>query len=262
MCRVRLADRPRFSSGKIYLGRLSRSISRRVSSGVRARVMSLDSPPNGIAFPCTPPFISWSMVCVGVLGLPGAAAFGGGAFPSALSSARALWTAPSTAMADNMIPACFIAPLLRKRKRPRQGSRLAFRPRTQGKGLPWIVGRQPEVRSKPTTRAGVAPPVVALITRCSIDRSDLKRPIDPSGARHPTGAARPAFTNTSGGDANSGSDGDAGSGHTRKRGAHSATRLAVWHRLPVGQSCLYSGVGLDRNSADFAPLRPNWRSRV
>ena len=147
---------PPFSSGKVYLGRLSRSISRRVSSGVRARVMSLDSPPNGIAFPCTPPFISWSMVCVGVLGLPGAAAFAGGAFPSALSSARALWTAPSTAMADNMIPACFIAPLLRKRKRPRQGSRLAFRPRTQGKGLPWIVGRQPEVRSKPTTRAGGA----------------------------------------------------------------------------------------------------------
>jgi hypothetical protein len=181
---------PPFSSGKVYLGRLSRSISRRVSSGVRARVMSLDSPPNGITFPCTPPFISWSMVCVGVLGLPGAAAFGGGAFPSALSSARAPWTAPSTAMADNMITACFIAPLLRKRKRPRQGSRLAFRPRTQGKGLPWIVGRQPEVRSKPTTRAGVAPPVVALITRCSIDRSDLKRPIDPSGARHPTGAAR------------------------------------------------------------------------
>ena len=102
---------PRFSSDKVYLGRLSRSISRRVSSGVRARVMSLDSPPNGIAFPCTPPFISWSMVCVGVLGLPGAAAFGGGAFPSALSSARAIWTAPSTAMADNTITACFIAPL-------------------------------------------------------------------------------------------------------------------------------------------------------
>lgn len=134
MCRVRLADRPRFSSGKVYLGRLSRSISRRVSSGVRARVMSLDSPPNGIAFPCTPPFISWSMVCVGVLGLPGAAAFGGSDFPSALSSARALWTAPSTAMADNMIPACFIAPLLRKRKRPRQGSRLAFHHEPKEKG--------------------------------------------------------------------------------------------------------------------------------
>jgi len=33
-----------------------------VSSGVRAWVMSLDSPPNGIAFPLTSPLISWSMV--------------------------------------------------------------------------------------------------------------------------------------------------------------------------------------------------------
>jgi hypothetical protein len=33
--------------------------------------------------------------------------------------------------------------------------------------------------------------VVALTTRRSIDRSDLKRPIDRSGARHPTGSARP-----------------------------------------------------------------------
>jgi len=130
----------RFSSDNDYFGRLSRSVSRRVSSGVRARVMSLDSPPNGIAFPLTSPFISWSMVCVGVLGLPGAAAFGGGAFPSALSSAGAIWTAPRTAIADNKIAACFIGPLLRKRRRRRQGSRLAFRSRTQGKGLPWIVG--------------------------------------------------------------------------------------------------------------------------
>jgi hypothetical protein len=121
---------PRFSSDNAYLCRLSRSISRRVSSGVRARVMSLDSPPNGIAFPFTSPFICWSMVCVGVLGLSETAAFGGGAFPSALSSARALGTAPSRAMADTKITACFIAPLLRKRRRPRQGSRLAFRPRT------------------------------------------------------------------------------------------------------------------------------------
>jgi len=52
-----------------------------------------------------------------------------------------------------------------------------------------------------------------------------------------------AFTNTSDGDANAGSDDDAGSGHTRKRGARSATRLAVWHRLALGQSCRYLGAG-------------------
>lgn len=53
--------------------------------------------------------------------------------------------------------------------------------------------------------------------------------------------ACPAFINTSGGDANTGSDDDAGSGHTRKRGARNATRLAVWRRLAAGQNCRHSG---------------------
>jgi hypothetical protein len=52
-----------------------------------------------------------------------------------------------------------------------------------------------------------------------------------------------AFINTSDGDANAGSDDDAGSGHTRKRGARSATHLAVWHRLALAQSYRYSGAG-------------------
>jgi hypothetical protein len=52
-----------------------------------------------------------------------------------------------------------------------------------------------------------------------------------------------AFINTSVGDANTGSDDDAGLGHRRKRGARSATRLAVWHRLALGQSCRYSEEG-------------------
>ena len=179
---------PRFSSDKVYLGRLSRSISRRVSSGVRARVMALDSPPNGIAFPCTPPFISWSMVCR----VPG-------------------WH---------------------------------FDHERKEKGCHGSWDGSPRYGVNQRRGQGVAPPGVALITRCSIDRSDLKRPIDRERGPAPNWlCACPAFINTSDGDANTGSDDDAGSGHTRKRGVRSARRLAVWRRLAVGQSCRHSGAG-------------------
>ena len=212
---------------------------------------------------CTPPFISWSMVCVGVLGLPGAAALAEGAFPSALSSARALWTAPSTAMADNMIPACFIARSLTKTKEAASGFQAGIpttNPRKRAAVDRGTAARSTEVNQR-RERGGAAGgcPNNLMLYRSFRSKASHRPERGPAPNWR---CACPAFTNTSGGDANSGSDGDAGSGHTRKRGAHSATRLAVWHRLPVGQSCLYSGVGLDRNSADFAPLRPNWRSRV
>ena len=262
MCRVRLADRPRFSSGKVYLGRLSRSISRRVSSGVRARVMSLDSPPNGIAFPFTSPFICWSMVCVGMLGLSETAAFGGGAFPSALSSARALWTAPSRAWPTQRLQ--LVSSRLSyedERGRVRvPGWHSDHEPKEKGCGGLWDGSPKYGVNQR-RERGGAAGgcPNNPMLYRSFRSKASHRSERGPAPNWR---CACPTFTNTSGGDANSGSDGDAGSGHTRKRGAHSATRLAVWHRLPVGQSCLYSGVGLDRNSADFAPLRPNWRSRV
>jgi len=75
------------------------------------------------------------------------------------------------------------------------------------------------------------------------DRSDLSGPSTGAGPAPNWLCASPGFINTSDGDANTGSDDDAGSGDTRKRGARSATRLAVWRRLAVGQSCRHSAAG-------------------